>query len=55
MKQTDLCILTDIEFKKEIVKTLKGLRASMKELRTDINSNSDYFGKELKNIRRSQE
>ena len=27
----------------------------MKELRVDINSNADYFRKELENIRRSQE
>ena len=27
----------------------------MKELRVDMNSNADYFGKELENIRRSQE
>ena len=27
----------------------------MKELRTDINSNTDYFRKELENIRRRQE
>ena len=27
----------------------------MKELRVDINSNSDYFRKELANIRKSQE
>ena len=27
----------------------------MKELRADINSNADYFGKEIKNVRRSQE
>ena len=27
----------------------------MKELRVDMNSNADYFRKELENIRRSQE
>ena len=27
----------------------------LKELRTDINSNADYFKKELETIRRSQE
>ena len=27
----------------------------MKELRVDINSNADYFRKELENIRRNQE
>ena len=36
--ETDLCSLTDTEFKKEIVKTLKELRANMKELRADMNS-----------------
>ena len=46
--ETDLCSLTDTEFKKEIVKILK-------ELRLDINSDADYLGKELENIRRSQE
>ena len=49
MKQsTDLCSLTDLEFKREIVKILK-------ELREDMNSNADALGKELENIRRSQE
>ena len=46
--ETDLCSLTDIEFKREIVKILK-------ELREDMNSNADSFRKELENIRRSQE
>ena len=45
--ETDLCRLTDIELKKEMVKI-------MKELRVDINSNADYFRKELENMR-SQE
>ena len=44
--ETDLCSLTDIEFKREIVKILK-------ELREDINSNADSFRKELENIRRN--
>ena len=44
--ETDLWSLTDIEFKREIVKILK-------ELRVDINSNEDYFRKEFENIRRS--
>ena len=43
MKQTS----ADIEFKKEIVEILK-------ELRTDMKSNADYFSKELENKRRSQ-
>ena len=38
----------------EIVKILKELRVNMKVLRADINSNADYFRKELKNIRRNQ-
>ena len=54
-KETDLCSLTDTEFKRETVKIWKELRVNMKELRADINSNADYFRKELENIRRSQE
>jgi len=46
--ETDLCSLTDLEFKREIVKILK-------ELREDMNSNADSLRKELENIRRSQE
>ena len=46
--ETDLCSLKDIEFKKEIVEILK-------ELRVDMNSNADYFRKELENTRKSQE
>ena len=46
--ETDLCSLTDTEFKRKIVKILK-------ELREDINSNADFFIKELENIRRRQE
>ena len=44
---TDLCSLIDTEFKREMAKILKELRANMKELRADINSNADYFRKEL--------
>ena len=51
--ETDLCIPTDIQFKKEIVKILKELRANMKELRVDMNSNADYFRKELENKSKS--
>ena len=51
--EADLCRLTDIKFKREIVK-MKELRMNMKELRADINSNADYFRKELENIRRNQ-
>ena len=47
--ETDLCSLQDIKFKKETVK-----RTNMKELRVDMNSNEDYFRKELENMR-SQE
>ena len=46
--ETDLCTLTGLEFKREIVKILK-------ELREDMNSNADTLRKELENIRRSQE
>ena len=46
--ETDLCSLTDLEFKREIVKILK-------ELREDMNSNADTLRKELENITRSQE
>ena len=42
-------------FKKEIMKILKKLRVNMKELRVDVNSNADYFRKELENIRKRQE
>ena len=45
--ETDLCSLTDLEFKREIVKILK-------ELREDMNSNADTLRKELENMR-SQE
>ena len=53
--ETDLCSLIDTEFKKGIVKIQKELRLNIKELRADINSNADYFRKELENIRRNQE
>ena len=43
MKQTT----AGTEFKRDIVKILKELRVNMKELRADINSNADYFRKEL--------
>ena len=46
--ETELCRLTDLEFKREIVKILM-------ELREDMNSNVDSLRKELENIRRSQE
>ena len=53
--ETDLCSLTDTEFKKEVVKILKKIRANMKELRVDMDRNADYIRKELETIRRSQE
>ena len=46
--KTELWGLTDLGFKREIVKILK-------ELREDMNSNADSFRKELKNVSRSQE
>ena len=46
--ETDFFSLTDLEFKREIVKILK-------ELREDMNSNADTLRKELENIRTSQE
>ena len=46
--ETDLCSLTDFEFKREIEKILK-------ELREDMNSNADSLKKEVENIKRSQE
>ena len=53
--EIDVCGLTDTKFKKEKVKILKELRAKMKELKADMNSNADYCRKELENIRKSQE
>ena len=47
-KDPGLCSLTDLEFKREIVKILK-------ELREDMNRNADSLRKDLENIRRSQE
>ena len=47
-KETDFCSLTEFEFKRKIVKTLK-------KLREDMNSNADSLRKELENIRRSQD
>ena len=34
---------------------MKELRMNMKELRVNMNSNADYFRKEIENKRRSQE
>ena len=48
--ETELCSLTGIEFKREIVKVLKELRLNIKELK-DMNHNADSFRKELENIR----
>ena len=46
--ETDLCSMTDLELKREVVKILK-------EVREDMNSNTDSLRKELENIRRSHE
>ena len=51
--ETDFCSLTDIEFKREIVKILKELRLNIKELRVDMSSSADSFRKEIENIRRN--
>ena len=51
--ETDLCSLTDTEFKREIVKILKELRLNIKELGADMTSNADPFRKELMNVRRN--
>ena len=48
--KTDICSLIDIEFKRGVVKILKELRLSIKELGVDMNSNVGYFRKELENI-----
>ena len=53
--ETDLCSLTDTEFKREVVKILKELRLNIKELIADMTSNADSFRKELVNIRRNIE
>ena len=53
--EADICSLTESEFQKEVVKLLEELRANKKELRVVINSNADYFRKELENISKSQE
>ena len=47
--------MKDIGFKREIVKILKELRLNIKELKEDPNNNADSLGKELENIRESQE
>ena len=53
--ETDRFTLADIVFKREIVKILKELRLNIKELKEDPNNNADSLGKELENIRESQE
>ena len=45
--ETDLCSLTDTEYKRERVENIEQLE--------DMNSNADYLRKEWENIRRSQE
>ena len=51
-KETEICSLIDIDFKREIVKLLMELR--VKDVRGAINSNTYYLMKELENIRRNQ-
>ena len=46
---TEFCSLTDIEFKREVVKILKELRLNIKELRADMKRNEHYFRKEIEN------
>ena len=53
--ETDLCSLTDVEFKREMVKTLKELRLNVNGLRAKTKSNTDFFRKELENTRRNIE
>ena len=48
--ETDICSLTDTEFKREVVKILNKLRLNINELRADLNSNTDSFRNELENI-----
>ena len=54
-READFCSMTDIEFKTKTVKTLKELRLNIKELRADMNNNTDSFRTELENIRRNIE
>ena len=53
--ETNLCSVTDTEFKREIMKILKELSSNIMELRADMNNNADYFRKELANMRRNVE
>lgn len=46
--ETDFCVLTDTEFKKNLMKTLK-------ELRKALNRNADYCTKALETKIRKQE
>ena len=39
---------------RDIITKTKELRQNMKKLREDMNSNADYFIKELENIRRNK-
>ena len=52
---TDFCNLIYTEFKKQILKILKGLRENLKEIIADMKSNAYCFRKELENMRRNQE
>ena len=53
--ETELWSLTDMEFKREVVKILMELRLNIKDLLEDMNSNADSFRKEIENIRRNIE
>ena len=52
--ETDLYSLTDIEFKREIVKIMKELRLDINESREDTNSNAYSLRKEIENIGKSK-
>ena len=52
--ETDLYRLTDIEFKREIVKIMKELRLDINESREDTNSNAYSLRKEIENIGKSK-
>ena len=53
--ETDLCSLTEMEFRREVMKVFEELRLNIQELREDAHSNAEFFRKELEIIRRSQE
>ena len=53
--ETDLCSLTDIEFKKGDDENTEGIKAEYQGIKRGMDNNADYFRKELKNIRRTVE